>query len=325
MIGMDPKSFESDTTGLISIAVCTYNRSDLLAGVLQSLCAQTIDKWQYEVIIVNNNSTDNTQLVAEDFCRCHGNMRHVFEARQGLSHARNCGWQSARGEYVAYIDDDGKAPEHWLEMARDVIASLSPDVFGGPYFSFFNSPRPKWWKNAYGCHVQGKRAKFLTDGEYLDGGNIFFRRRLLQSLGGFSPALGMSGNKIAYGEETALIRKIRSTMPDQSIYYDPRLYIHHLVGPKKMTLPWIMNQRFADGRYSFRVFQRDQALKDGRLQIWKQFSKVVVKFILNLFIGGWCRDRKQYPWLQNYLYENSFQYLRILGTLYEKYLYARKI
>ena len=147
---------------------------------------------------MDNNSTDSTRSVAESFIHRYPNIRYCFEPKQGLSHARNRGWQEAQGKYVAYSDDDCKVPEQWLEVAQDVIENVSPAVFGGSYFAIYNTPKPRWFKDSYGSNDFGNEARTLDENEYLTGGNIFFRRSLLDYVGGFDPNFGMSGPKIAY-------------------------------------------------------------------------------------------------------------------------------
>ena len=79
----------------ISAIVCTYNRSELLGDALRTLCHQSLDASEYEVVIVDNNSTDNTPEIVEEFCRRFPNVRSCFEPQLGLSQARNRGWQAA--------------------------------------------------------------------------------------------------------------------------------------------------------------------------------------------------------------------------------------
>jgi len=310
---------ESSYSPLISIVVCTYNRAKLLAGVLKTLCEQRFDASDYEVIVVDNNSIDDTLMTVESFCSQYANIQYYFEPHQGLSQARNRGWQEANGEYVAYIDDDCLASERWLEVAKDIIETHSPHVFGGPYFAYSNSPKPRWFKDSYGSHVQGTAARWLTRNEYLDGGNFFVRRELLERFGGFDANFGMSGRKIGYGEETALQRKIRTTRKEELIYYDPRLYVHHLVAARKMNLCWIMRQRFITGRDCHRVFEGEKCRAVGRIGLVKRLSMILVSLTLDLTRGVLKRDRDQYPYIQNYLYEHSFIYVLKLGMLYEQY------
>ena len=93
----------------ISIIVATYNRGHQLVRTLQSLASQTLQSEQWEAVIENNNSTDDTQRLFDDFLKDTpgaGNIRMVFEGRQGLSHARNRGISECQGMYIAIIDDD---------------------------------------------------------------------------------------------------------------------------------------------------------------------------------------------------------------------------
>lgn len=304
---------------VINVVVCTYNRADLLASALQTLCEQTLDSSEYEVIVVDNNSTDNTRAVAEEFCRRYPNVRYCFEPQQGLSHARNRGWRVARGEYVAYLDDDCQAPEQWLAVAKEIIEQISPGVFGGPYYAFYNAPKPRWWKDSYRSREHAEKARALTPDEDLSGGNIFFRRTLLETLDGFNVQFGMSGQKIAFGEETVFLRRIHATMPDQLVYYDPRLYVHHLVHAKTMTMWWRVRERFARGRYSYRLFHGDNPLAVGRRRLLREAVGTLRALAMDLVHGALRRNRTRYPYVQNYLYEHAFRHFKKLGMLYEQW------
>lgn len=307
---------------LISIVICTYNRAELLANALQTLCEQTIDKSLYEVIVVDNNSKDNTKTVTKDFSFRFPNIKYYFEIRQGLSHARNRGWQEANGLYVSYIDDDCKVSSGWLRIAIEIIHQIEPTVFGGPYYAFYNSPKPSWWKDWYEAFDLSPEPRPLRQLEYLRGGNIFFRRKVLEDMGGFDNVLGMSDKKLGYCEETELQRRIRKSLPNDVIYYDPRLQVFHLVRPEKMTLRWILNSSFACGRHSYNVFQNKNskiARTIKRNLLIKAFVTLLF-FFTDIFVGILGRDREQYPYLQNYLYENTVKHVGVLGEIYEQYV-----
>ena len=102
---------------IVSVIVCTYNRAVLLERLLQSLSALKAEPEQFEIIVVDNNSTDETRHIAESFENPRIQFNYFFEARQGLSHARNRGWQEAKGEYVAFLDDEFTVPENWMAKA----------------------------------------------------------------------------------------------------------------------------------------------------------------------------------------------------------------
>lgn len=121
----------------ISVVICTYNRAGLLKAALRSVCKQTLDTAKYEVIVVNNNSQDNTRSVVEEFSKRFSNLQYYMEPRQGLSHARNRGWQGTQGKYVAYFDDDCKIPERWIAVAIEITAKSSRTFWR-------NIHRPLW-------------------------------------------------------------------------------------------------------------------------------------------------------------------------------------
>jgi glucosyl-dolichyl phosphate glucuronosyltransferase len=313
---------ETKTELKISVIVCTYNRANILSRVLQTLGEQTLPLKEFEIIVVDNNSTDNTRQIVENFFENIHNLRYCFEARQGLSHARNRGWQEARGSYVGYIDDDAKAPAQWLSVAHQIINEMQPAVFGGPYYAYYDSPEPKWWKDSYQSHVQGDEPRFLGVHEYLDGGNIFFPRYILEKFEGFDPDLGMSGTQIGFGEETALQEKIRGNIPANAMYYHPDLFIYHLVMAKKMRLGWIIRQRFMDGRYFLKAQSGfgDAVLGVGRWETILSCCRVLLRVVLETIFAFVFRDRKKYPYYQNHLFERTLNHVRSLGYLYEHYL-----
>lgn len=121
---------------MISVIICTYNRADLLAGALESVCQQSLAASAYEIVVVDNNSTDETPQVSRAYAERYPDVRYYIEPQQGLSYARNRDWQEARGEYVAYIDDDCQAPASWLAVGQAVIEHVAPDGFGGPILLF---------------------------------------------------------------------------------------------------------------------------------------------------------------------------------------------
>lgn len=296
---------------LLSVVICTYNRCDILQGCLRSLVEQTAPQDICEIIIVNNNSSDTTQQFAEQFCRDHSNARVVLEARQGLSHARNRGWQEAKSEWVAYVDDDCRVPGQWLESMQKIITENSPAIFGGPYYPFFVTPRPRWYKDAYGSHVEDTVARPLKPGEYLSGGNIIFSRNALEDLGGFDPRLGMSGDSIAYGEETVLQIKAREVMPQALIYYDPALFVYHMVPAHKMTLRRILLQHVRGGVSTARMLSGKDLPSLSSL-VW---GALLASGYVPLTLLSWLfnRDHPEYPYFENYLIERVFPHIRSLS------------
>lgn len=312
---------DSGNSGImISVVICTFNRAELLNDVLATLSKQTLEPTRYEVIVIDNNSQDNTRDITEGFCRNYPNIRYFFETRQGLSYARNRGCQEAKGKYLAYIDDECKVPEQWLAVAMNVIDRFSPIVFGGPYYSYHKTSIPCWWKEGYGEFRLSDTARSLIPGELLKGANIFVQRRLIKKVGGFNVNLGMSGTKIDFGEESELQRRIRETMTDGLIYYDPDLYIYHLFRPEKMRWRYQIQSRFVGGRNISKIFCDDTAHTTSlsRIKLPVYATLTIFIFLASFFIGVLRLNRKRYPYLQNYLYEKTFGYVQTFGLIYEQ-------
>lgn len=301
---------------LVSVVLCTYNRRQLMAAALRSVCEQTLPSSQYEVIVVDNNSTDGTQQHIVAVSLQHEHVRYCFEARQGLSHGRNTGFHAARGSYVAYIDDDCTVPKEWLSIAQDVIARVAPALFGGPYRPFYNSPKPDWYRDHYGSYDCGPTARPLTCDEYLTGTNLFVKRLLLQQVDGFRTDIGMTGKKLAYGEEVAMQRRIRREYPEEVVYYDPRLGVSHLVRQEKMTLLWSATHMFVIGR-DWNLATNDTARKpSGVCYAMLRGCRAISRLIKRITWGIVVRDRSRYPFVGNYLYEVAFLELQTMGIAY---------
>lgn len=127
----------------------------------------------------------------------------------------------------------------------------------------------------------------------------------------------MVGDKIAYGEETALQIYLRESMPTELIYYDPDLYVYHLVRPEKMSLKWSLCQHFSLGRHSFLIFENRKNGIADTYKIFLHFMLILITINYNL-IKTPFRDRKQYPYFENYLYERIFIHISRFGGLYEQ-------
>jgi glucosyl-dolichyl phosphate glucuronosyltransferase len=299
---------------VISVVVATYNRvADLRVG-LESLTKQR-QAGNYEIIVVDNNSTDATAAVVAEFHQRDPHIRYVFEPQPGASQARNRGWQEARGTYVAYLDDDCKVTPQWLSVAQDVVVQQAPAVFGGPYFAFYNTPKPRWFKDAYGTHSKGGVARALRADEYLSGGNMALRRDLLEQIGGFDPTFGPHGHVMAYGEETVLQQRIR-LLPNTTIYYEPRLFVFHRVATRKWNWRWIIRERFVKGRD---VARFTPSKPQNGLWLMIKAMLIIIMLFGDLVWSVFGRNRQRYPYTQNYIFERAVYNVTRLGNLYMRY------
>lgn len=230
----------------MTVVVCTYNRADLLAGCLASFETQTLDKDRFEVIVIDNNSTDHTQEVAHSFAGRIENFRVVLEHKQGLSHARNRGWLEAQGPYVGYLDDDAMASNSWCEKilaAFEESDELTAAV-GGKILPWYQVPKPKWFSDVLEIRSCGDSAGFLPPEHArngFSGSNMVLRKDILSAYGGFNPQFGMSGDTMYFSEETELFGRLFEDA--RRLWYDPEIIVYHLVSADNMKLA----NRFARG------------------------------------------------------------------------------
>src|SRR5258706_654344 len=118
----------------ISAVICTYNRAEYLGRAIESLAHQDLDSAGYEIIVVDNNSTDTTAQLVKNSIEAYPSIqiRYVLETEQGLSAARNRGAHEAAGNYIAYVDDDARAVQGWLSSLLASFLKLQAACIGGP-------------------------------------------------------------------------------------------------------------------------------------------------------------------------------------------------
>lgn len=149
----------------ISGVICTHNRERYLEKCILSLLDQSLDADRYEILVIDNGSTDSTKEICDRFIE-QPNFRYLFEPVLGLSQARNTGWQQAKGKYVGYLDDDAVAVRTWLEKALWSFEHINPlpEWVGGPIELEWEVNAPPWitdeYKVALGWLDWGERERF---------------------------------------------------------------------------------------------------------------------------------------------------------------------
>lgn len=252
-------SLEPMSTGpTISVVVCTHNRAGFLRQALDSLAGQTLARGRYEVIVVNNGSTDETAATVR---ACQANqpqcaVRLVDEPALGLGRARNAGWEAAIGLYVAFMDDDARADAGWLERALALFehGRPTPIAVGGQIRPWYVSGKAPWYKDEYEVRSWGPEPRRLSAGESFSGSNMIFAKPILQQLGGFDAGMGMRGTRIGMGEETVLFNEIWRRLGDQAVLlYAPDLVVYHAVTAAKMRVRYHLSRWFVAGQIASRL------------------------------------------------------------------------
>lgn len=275
---------------ILSVVLCTYNNAESLAITLQQLSNQDLPhKEHVEIIVVDNNSPDNTKQVYESFSqKCSLANSYSFESRQGLSHARNTGLANARGEYILFTDDDAEIPTYWLDAYLTHIDNYKPDCLYSRINIIWDKPKPWWFLPEYNPSFvivdYGNQLLEVTDiHREFYGKNFCMKKATLLGLGGFDPALGRSGTKLIAGEETLLYRNMIDQK--QHLIYFPDAPVGHRLKEREYLAENIRKQ-FIDGAYSMHHLAKVTAKKKifGRpaRAIYKSTTALIRSLILCL-------------------------------------------
>jgi len=241
----------------VTVVLCTWNRATLLEGALAALVAQT-DPPDHEVVVVDNDSTDDTRRVIDRYAAAHPQVRCVFEGAAGLSHARNAGVAHTTGRVVAFTDDDVRVPPDWLrEIARTSERYPDAAFFGGPVLPEWPGTVPAWltderW-SALGVQSYGAEP-FRVDERRpvcLIGANLVLRRSALASIGPFNPAVQRIHDGIGSTEDDEYHRRLWAAGA-QGVY-EPRLRVSAVVTPDRLTRSYHRRWHFGHGRHVARM------------------------------------------------------------------------
>jgi glycosyltransferase involved in cell wall biosynthesis len=260
----------------ITAAVCTHNRAGYLALALASLQQQSLPAGQFEILVIDNCSTDDTGRVVEGFSQTLPNLRYVHESRLGLSNARNTALREARGRYLAYLDDDAIAEPHWLQA---LLAAFTTDgsqriaCVGGRIEPIWEIPRPQWLPDELLGYLTvidwGSSGPALNaQRRYVAGANMAFEVAALRDAGGFDPALGRTGGNLVSQEEILVQRHLAAR--GLTVFYEHAAVVGHHVPASRLTTQWLCARVFADG-YSDAVLKR----RTERLSLARRLGRSV--------------------------------------------------
>ncbi len=280
----------------IDVIICTFNRSEKLREAIRSLCyAWQSDDDAVRLIVVDNNSTDGTEGVVQEFF---GNgpgikIEYIFEEKQGKSHALNKAIKHSTGDLVAFTDDDVTVDRGWV---REMVNALGryPDIncFGGRVMAVYPAHLPHW------LDTEGPmaflRSAFVDrddgDGEIdyeanvfskTPGGcNMFFRTAAIEMNGPFRTDLGPSGSKFGFSEDTEYCRRLIGR--GERFMYIPSAIVYHPVHEGRLRKAYLFGWQYACGKSEVRG-------SGGYKGSVKAFGvpRYLFKKLINHFTGWW--------------------------------------
>lgn len=300
------------STATYTIAICTYNRASFLRMNLAALAVQEFVSTGFEVVVVDNNSSDDTADTVKEMQQQIPGLRYVLEKEQGLSFARNRAYREARTPIVVYLDDDAIPGTDFLTRVEAVKKMGRFRAWGGIVNPWFPEGRPHWLKDRYvAARLPYSKLHPLTrSNDFFSGGVMVMEKSLLEEYGGFDTELGMRGNTIAYGEETAL--QVRMKAGGVPLGYDPELQVWHATLPHKLNVDWFFRYSFAAGRDMIRVFG-----------IQSTPAALLYQLLAGVGVTGWNMVRytprlllQSDYYIENWLIDVFRKLAKRLGTVY---------
>ncbi|EKE04186.1 MAG: hypothetical protein ACD_20C00097G0003 [uncultured bacterium] len=251
----------------LSLIICTRNREDMIGDVLESAANQTLGKSQYEIVVIDQSSNDETQKLVEKY----PDFKYIKLDSRGVSISRNEGIKQSSGEILVYIDDDILFENDYLEniLTFYKTSELKPDMVGGKTIVKFLGQKPEW--------LEGPLLGILAHSDYGDESlildshpkhvpytcNMAIKRECLEKIGGFSEFLSELEQKFPINEDVMFAHEIKNQ--GYNLVYDPKMFVYHRMPASRMTYKYYSEKYFAHGKsdaylyYLLKMFDKKEA------------------------------------------------------------------
>ena len=264
----------------LSVVVCSYNREKYIGGALQKLCDQNYVGDDYEIIIVDNNSSDNTPTICSQIIEKNPSkhIKYVTENKQGLTFARNRGIKESRGDLISFIDDDGLCDSSYVqEIVLAFEKNPKAKAIGGKVIPVFPECESPKWQTKY---IDGILSK-IDLGEkvipfkkkYPVGCNMVFRKTVFQEVGGFNEKL------VLRSDEKDLF--IRLKKEGAIILYIPTIRVEHVMSKTRVSKQGVITVSRITGEGEF--YRNKGSIMGLGIKFVEYISKLSIVLVLCLF------------------------------------------
>ena len=314
-----------------SIIIPTLNRADQLCRTMKSLVESDFDQSQYEIIVIDNGSEDNTRQIVEKFIKEYPKhiIRYFYDDVPGLLTGRHRGAKEANSETLVFVDDDIHADKSWLSAIVETFERY-PNVHlvGGKCLPLYESTPPSWINYFWNDLPQGGRmlcelslCDYGNKGKIIDptwvfGLNFSIRKKTLYDLGGFHPdCVPIEYKKFQGDGETGL--SLKMARKGYKAFYNPKALVYHEVPSSRMTLEYFDKRYFYQGICdSFTEVRYNHGFKNESVTIEK------IKKLLNLLYSI-VRKRISPSRSEKEMLQNRFESMRGAGYSFHQEM-ARK-
>lgn len=243
----------------VTIILCTYNRCQSLGKALRSVAGSAVPKSiEWEVLVVDNNSTDQTREVVKDYCRRQPEkFRYLFEPQPGKSHALKTGIESARGDILAFMDDDVTVEQTWLQNLTAPLLTGEWVGAGGRILPDRTFLPPRWFPlhDRYALAPLalfdlGPQAGTLREPPF--GTNMAFQKRIFEKYDGFRTDLGPRPGSEIRSEDTEFGHRLLAA--GERLRYEPSAVVYHSVSGTRIQKEYLLAWWFDKARADIRQF-----------------------------------------------------------------------
>lgn len=269
---------------MISVIVCTYNREVYLPECLSHLAKQSADKEDYEVLIIDNNSTDNTANLADDFIRAHPEVqvRYFCETNQGHTFARNRGIKEAKGKLLSFIDDDAFVDYNFIKEIQSYFDEHQHvSAIGGKILPVYEGENPKWMSKYLLTLVSaldmGNSPKKFKGSKFPIGANMAFRKEVFKKYGLFNTDLGRRGSQLEGGDEKEVFLRLKKE--NEEIHYVPQVKVDHIIPEKRLTMEYIKGLGVGVGSS-----EKRRVTKAGLMEVLKKIISEGIKITATVLL-----------------------------------------
>jgi glycosyltransferase involved in cell wall biosynthesis len=268
-----------------TFAICTFNRADVLPLAIRAAAAVIPVEGDFEVLVVDNVSTDDTPKVLDQLCPEIPRLRRCVETQKGLSHARNGAIREARGEWIIFLDDDALVVPGYLQTLEKLLAEENNIVAcGGIIEVGWLSPVPDWYEPGLDVHFNHHYlSSYRMEIKYpyaVYGTNMCYPTELLRNHGGFSKDFGYAGtHESITGEDVEMQLRLQLAGAGRTVW-EPELRVRHLIHPGRLTPAKLQSKVEWSGRSTARMNRVHKQLGFHRI-----LRGIAIKYRLRRLLG----------------------------------------
>jgi glucosyl-dolichyl phosphate glucuronosyltransferase len=234
----------------VTVAIPTYNRADFLRQTLAGISAQQFPREHFEVLVIDNNSTDHTRAVVAEFAHVSPAPRYLHEPQQGLDYARNRAITEARGEVIVFGDDDILVQPDWLaQMAVPLLADRAArriGAIGGEVIPVFPDGLPEWVREWHAPLAFRPDTGPLEPRHSPMGANLAFPKWVFEQIGPFHTALDRAAGNYFSGGDSEMIRRVRAA--GLEVWFAPAAAVKHQMPASRTTFRYARRHAFDSAR-----------------------------------------------------------------------------